>query len=332
MSDKANSNVESLLYMAEYHFRESQNNFKAHYFITLAEIERMTLHQRFVLFALKKFIKHTVKPQDFGMTKVNFIEKVIRTEKLMHSIKLDMKNVLKSSAEVWREFKHFNQTPFDSFKNTLESIINTKHQLKEKWVYLEKYLSSNQNYRIYFRWFLKDFLNQEATINEETINEMSGDVEKPVSSEADDFNDPMMLVKKPFFYDTMIVHIRMDTTHPGEITAVGQTCYSFSGYTEKELLRSKINKLMPKVIADQHDKILRQFVQVGMTFIGNNMITTFMKMKNNTLKAVNLLIKLNYQVVGNFEMVGLFREVKRNTESLDYIIVDSNGVSFDILN
>lgn len=82
----------------------------------------------------------------------------------------------------------------------------------------------------------------------------------------------MQLDKKPFLISSFIAHIRMDLVNPGEVLAVSRSCYSFTGYDQTELLKQKINKLMPKVIAQSHDVILRQYISVGITFTRNNHI------------------------------------------------------------
>lgn len=134
-----------------------------------------------------------------------------------------------------------------------------------------------------------------------------------------------VLDKKAFYSNTFICHIRMDLINPGEIVAVSRSCYSFTGYTYSELMKSKINRLMPKVIADGHDAILREYITVGIKYTDNR-IETFMKLKDNSIKPVNLIIKLFYQVYGNIEMVGLFREVRSRVDTPEYIITDSSGV------
>lgn len=54
------------------------------------------------------------------MKRFNFIEKVIKTEKIMHLIKNDMKEVLKQSMEFWKDFRMFNNVDFPTFKKNLE--------------------------------------------------------------------------------------------------------------------------------------------------------------------------------------------------------------------
>ena len=51
-------------------------------------------------------------------------------------------------------------------------------------------------------------------------------------------------------------------------------------------------------------------------------------MKDMTIKPVHILIKLVYQVQGNIEMVGLFRNVHALQENVNYILFDNTGVSY----
>lgn len=178
---------------------------------------------------------------------------------------------------------------------------------------------------LYYKWFLKDFLNQEIPVNEEEINSMAFDSD--AISVAGGEDEIWMLDKKAFFSNTFICHIRMDLVNPGEIVSVSKSCYGFTGYSQNELLKSKINKLMPKAIAEGHDVILREYITVGIKYTDNR-IETFMKLKDSTIKPVNLIIKLFYQVYGNIEMVGLFREMRSRVETPEYIITDNSGVDF----
>lgn len=134
------------------------------------------------------------------------------------------------------------------------------------------------------------------------------------------------LDKKAFFSNTLICHIRMDLINPGEVVAVSKSCFGFTGYTQSELLKGKINKLMPKVIAEGHDVILREYITVGIKYTDGR-IETFMKLKDNSIKPVTLIIKLFYQVYGNIEMVGLFREIRSRVETPEYIVTDNSGVT-----
>ena len=124
---------------------------------------------------LKKLIKHFVNPNEIGNKKYNFIEKVIKTEEIMHLIKKDMNTVLKLSRDFWKEFKHFNMAEFNSFKKTLETIIDIKINLREKWKMLERYITHNTFYSAYYRWFLKDFLNQRVSSNDEYLRAFDTD-------------------------------------------------------------------------------------------------------------------------------------------------------------
>lgn len=196
--------------------------------------------------------------------------------------------------------------------------------MKDKWKHLEKYLKYNPNYMLYYRWFLKDFLNQEVPVNEDYINAMAFDSDT-ISVAVEEVEEYENLDRKTFYSDTFICHIRMDMVNPGEILSLSKSCFGFTGYTHEELMHQKINKLMPKMIADVHDSVLKQFISVGMTFTDGR-IQSFMKLKDFSLKPINLTIKLFYQVYGNIEMVGLFREIRSRVENPEYIVMNNSGV------
>lgn len=325
MANLPTATPEDQMFYAEFLFKMCNNTFYAQDYLNRAGLSMLSSYLKFKMFVLKKVIKNTVNPSEVGNPKYNFVEKVIKTERVMKEIKQDMRAVLKNSADFWRDFRDFNNKEFNMFKGVLEEIINTKYAIREKWKYLERYLKYNTKFMLYWRWFLKDFLNRDVTVNEELVNAMSIEHENAHNNGIEDFDDNLTLDKKPFYSDTFIAHIRMDMHNAGEIIALSRSCYSFTGFTVQELMHQKINKLMPKTIADGHDAVLNQFINVGITFT-NNKISTFMKMKDGSLKAINLLIKMYYKMNSNLQMVGLFREVHSRLESLDYIVTEHNGV------
>lgn len=178
---------------------------------------------------------------------------------------------------------------------------------------------------LYYKWFLRDFLNQDIQVNEEEVTSMAFESDT-ISVVGDGDEEYVNLDKKAFYSNTFICHIRMDLINPGEIVAVSRSCYAFTGYTHTELLKNKINKLMPKVIADGHDVILREYITVGIKYTADNKIETFMKLKDSSIKPISVMIKLFYQVYGNIEMVGLFREIRSRVETPEYIVTDNSGV------
>lgn len=325
MANRQDAKPEDKIFYAEFLFKMCNNVFYAQDYLNKASLSLLSSYLKFKLFVLKKVIKNTINPSEVGNPKYNFIEKVVKTERVMKEIKQDMRSVLKSSSDFWRDFKDFNNKEFGMFKGVLEEIINTKYSIRKKWKYLEKYLKYNSKYMLYWRWFLKDFLNRDISVNEELVNAMAIEHDNAHTNGIEDFDDNLTLNRKPFYNDTFIAHIRADLQNPGEIVAVSRSCYSFTGYSPQELMHQKINKLMPKTIADGHDAVLHQFIHVGITFT-NNRISTFMKTKDGSLKAINLLIKPYYKMNSNLQMVGLFREVHSRLESLDYILTEHNGV------
>lgn len=63
------STPESMTYYAEYLFRECNNIFAAHGYLSKAENELNSSHLKFKQFILKKIIKHEVNPNAVGNKK-----------------------------------------------------------------------------------------------------------------------------------------------------------------------------------------------------------------------------------------------------------------------
>jgi hypothetical protein len=118
--DSPKASVEAHTFFAEFLFKEIQNVFSAHYQLNQAKSDAMPVSLRFKQYFLRKTIKHEVNPNEVGNKRFNFIEKVIKTEKVMQVIKSDMKEVLKLSLSFWRDFSNYNNADFFSFKKELE--------------------------------------------------------------------------------------------------------------------------------------------------------------------------------------------------------------------
>lgn len=60
---------EAHTYYAEFLFKESQNVFSAHYQLSLAKSDVLSINLRFKQYFLKKTIKHEVNPNEVGNKK-----------------------------------------------------------------------------------------------------------------------------------------------------------------------------------------------------------------------------------------------------------------------
>lgn len=314
------------LFFAEFVFRKFQNIFLANLHLKRAEFMNDNYIRRFKIYRLKHKIFKFVKPDVIGNERDNFIEKVTSLERDLVIVKKEMKVILVKSLKFWKSFENFNQVALMYFKKELEEIADKKYKILENWTNITDYLKHNPMYNLYYKWYLKDFLNKRTQFSEDEMNSL-GDVNKNVSLKSADFVEDLDLDSIAFFNDSGIVHLSMEKDKIGTIIEANMGICNLTGYMKSEIVGENIKKLMPKNIAEKHDDVLKNFVRTGGKKYTNGEIQSYMVLKNGMVTRVNILFKLVFNLVtGHIEMVGIIREVKTRSESNNYLLVDNAGV------
>lgn len=106
-------------------------------------------------------------------------------------------------------------------------------------------------YNLYYKWYLKDILNNHVRMTEEEI-QLLGDPNHNVSLKSQDYIDDLVLDKIVFYKDSGIVHLNMQKGHLGKIIKVNNGMLHLSKYHMTELIGQNISKIMPKEIKELH--------------------------------------------------------------------------------
>ena len=165
-----------------------------------------------------------VKPELIGLQKDNFVEKIVKLESEMEIIKQKMTTIINHYLVFWKSFTHFKNTELISFKNKLEETVDMKFHLLEKWSSISEYVDFNPIFNLYYKWFLKDFINKDINISEEELNLMSTKHDFQ-SLASHDYVKNLKLEKVSFYNDTLVVHIDMQEIKLGKIKYVKDYFY-----------------------------------------------------------------------------------------------------------
>ena len=92
----------------------------------------------------------------------------------------------------------------------------------------------------------------------------------------------------------------------GEILECTRNCSKVLGYFKKELIGSKLEKLMPDIYKLNHIQYYRKFVKSSDGIILNNQRRVFVSFKDNTIAPFHLYIKFNPYIEKKFIFFELY--------------------------
>ena len=207
------------LFFAEYLFKKFHNIFLANKHLKRAEFMNSSYVRKFKIYRLKQNIYKFVKPDVVGREKDNFVENIISLEKDLVIVKRQMRVILMKSLQFWKEFEKFNQVSLMYFKRELESIADKKFKILKNWTNITNYLQYNPMFNLYYKWYLKDFLNQDTEFNEDDLIAL-GDINKNVSLKSVELVNDLELDKIAFYNDSGIIHLNLQKEKVGHILDV----------------------------------------------------------------------------------------------------------------
>lgn len=107
--------------------------------------------------------------------------------------------------------------------------MNLKTEVLEKWEDLQDYIQYNPIFNIYYKWFIKDFLNKDIRISEEEIQSL-GDLNQNLSVKSQDLVSKLNLDKVAFLKDSGIAHISLHKESIGRIIMINNGMLGITRY------------------------------------------------------------------------------------------------------
>jgi PAS domain S-box-containing protein len=121
----------------------------------------------------------------------------------------------------------------------------------------------------------------------------------------------------------------------GQIIQANNSLRLLLGWSEQELLRSRIESFMPSLIREKHPEFMNRYNKTGQSYIINNKVTMFIKKSNGYVIPVELYIKFHYSIDYQytflaiikpfFEMAPYGNGLKYNIDQLIFLLVDCEG-------
>lgn len=115
--------------------------------------------------------------------------------------------------------------------------------------------------------------------------------------------------------NSAIIHVSMEAPSLGRIIKVNNATCNLFGWKKMAIEGSSINTLMPNIISMHHDQLLRNFTIINRSYIQNSQINTFALHKDNHIIPITIYFKTIVTKNGNFEGLGLIKEMLSRNES-----------------
>ena len=114
----------------------------------------------------------------------------------------------------------------------------------KKWKNLQDYIQHNPMYNLYYKWYLRDFLNNNARMSEEEI-QLLGELNQNVSIKSQDLIKDLRLDKVVFYKDSGIIHLSMQKEKIGTVVKANSGILKLLGMHSVELIGKNVAKIMP---------------------------------------------------------------------------------------
>src|SRR6185503_8951715 len=110
-----------------------------------------------------------------------------------------------------------------------------------------------------------------------------------------------------------LLRVSCNNLEIGKIKWCNDKISNILGHPRSELMKTKINRLIPPVIGVKHNDYIKSFIQTSKEVFSNVTRVTFMINNNNYLIPTILYIKLSPQIKNGIEFSAMILKVVDNT-------------------
>ena len=194
-----------------------------------------------------------------------------------------------------------------NINDSLDKIINKNESLQSFFNDIQKLFENNKEVFYVFCCYLKYVMNEE--ILSEQIMTLLKNIKESESVQIKDSE----YFKMNNIEENGLITISCNELEVGKIKWCNDKVTSILGFYKHELLKLKINKIIPPAIANRHTQYIRKWVEsYKNSFINKTRITFFIN-KDNYLCPVILYVKLLPTIENGIEVCGLMQKVIDNT-------------------
>ncbi|CAD8089671.1 unnamed protein product [Paramecium primaurelia] len=314
------------------HHEKLKNKFKALFELMITEENKPNLQEEFSIYRYKNLIEEEMIENDMRTSEnkgvdVNII--VVFQNKFVNFLSSIEKSVT-LHMEFWRELLEENpdiqklQSLGSKITNTVESTSDFYKKLQEM----------NQNHikclQVYGN-FLKDIVNDD--VEGQRILEKAEYIQK--STAVNKLGLDQERQKYGENANTCIITCSGNYNNIGVVTNVNNEITRILGFSKSDIIGQNVNRIMPKVYADQHDQFMKNYLETSDSKVIGQERILLAQNKNNYLVPCTLMIKVLPNLDEGIQIVGFLKDIEpgssylRSEQEIDqewhFIIINVNS-------
>jgi len=295
--------------------------------LSLLEIENgknfsSSLQEQFSFFILKNVANQRLINNQYYIAKyiknnITIIDilDVIVFENLSKELQIQIFECARMKNELWKMLL-LNKITLEKLYKKGKEYINKKENIEKIWKQLSKITNQNKTIlNIYSEYVHIICDNKLSNFNKEF---------KLGSNDIDNEDEIEDLVETRFYDDICIFIINLSFGRDiGKINYYNNTVNKLFNFKPNEILGNNISIIIPNSIGRTHDNIIKNFLETGKTRVTGNNTSTFIKLKNNLIRPINLLVMPIPNFTEKSEALGLLRTVSLSSF---FVIFDKFGI------
>ena len=315
---------------SEFLFEKFQNIHLALLKMSLVSFKYIWPNQRYKCFSILNKIRQYAKKLNASSFKGKLeIESVINIEENLEKVVFSMKKYLRMQIKFWKMLDK-NPIFLKEMDNLLTYIMYLYKRLEFLWQPLLTYLNSKREIKYYYLWYLKNIRCQKIKNLELEIRKLEVNEEKEsINSNIIDFDNQSENIV--FENDSCVIEISAGIKNLGVIINTSKNFSRIFGYQKSEVINLKVNILMPKFFAANHDSYLKQYIVEAKKSASYKEIFTFALHKNGHIFSIWLIVKQIISIDGKLTYMGLIRPLRSKVkEEKGYVLTNELGTILGI--
>lgn len=277
---------------------------------------KFSIRQQFFIFCMYQELHESLQKDDEKATHPTAkIKKVIKLEKSNNAF---IKKVIKCTNSVklfWLTYMSDKQKCRLSMKEMNKNLakINRKYQkLQIFFGEIQKLFEDNRSIFYIYCCFLKNIMNNEQ-FSEHIIKLLRDN--KAITSDDKTLSD---FIDEDYYKMSSsesvgLLIMSCNNLELGKIKWVNKKISNILHFNKNDLSKLKINRLLPPIIAQKHNELIKAFIQSNKEFYANLTRIGFMITANDYMIPVVLYMNIFPRIKNGIEMVAMVTRVINNT-------------------
>lgn len=304
-----------------------KNNLVAVKELEVLEMLNPNFQEKFIIYKYKRMVEDIENEEDQKLLTVNMDHKICNETYNKYMIDLFMKKLEESVVsyiDFWSIIMH-EKIDFDQLKMIGAKIDKIKVEIDKSWnKVVSLNTSSKSELMVVYGKYLTSIAN-DTEEGEELIAKAQKMIEIESSKKKDlnyfEITDDISKILIP------LIIVSGQPKQIGIIVNINMSCCAMFGYTKKELIGKNIKKLVPDLVASQHDKYIENVIEKKKVNFFNMGRIVYAKHHNEYIVPVSIRGKM-------FEGAKIFfaatLRVLHSKDTIAILMVDEKGQILDI--